>query len=195
MGSWESETYYLKQAGDFTHSPSTQQSYHIIASPNQRVLQFFLRKGLCITGVAKDLTTSKVSEHMLYRQLVDNAGLDLPNMSIIPFNEGRYAEGVRRLILSQMSDDFRGVDDDWVDAPFAGYRRKGLGDMNAKFKVVFTAERSGEVVGIADTNGQPIKLIPLVASSGTVFEALVINLQGLLECYGHKLYVHLTPEP
>ena len=39
--------------------------------------------------------------------------------------------------------------------------------------------------------------MPLVASSEAAFEALVIDLQGLLFMadYGHKLYVHLVPEP
>lgn len=36
--------------------------------------------------------------------------------------------------------------------------------------------------------------MPLVASNETAFEALIIDLQGLLVDYGHKLYVHLVPE-
>ncbi len=135
---------------------------------------------------------------MLYKQLVDEAGFDSPNVSVIPFDEEKHAEGARKLILSQMSDVFRGVDNDWVDALFAGYKRKELGDVNAKYKIIFTAECGGQVVGIAGATpkkGQPIKLMPLVASSEAAFEALVIDLQGLLADSGHKLYVHLVPEP
>ena len=37
--------------------------------------------------------------------------------------------------------------------------------------------------------------MPLVAKSEAVFEALVANLPQLLAGYGHKLYVHMVPEP
>ena len=188
----------LKHAEDFARGLGARQLYCTVASPNQKALQFFLRKGFRITGTAKDHYKHGVDEHMLYKQLVDEAGFDSPNVSVIPFDEEKHANGARDLILSQMSDVFRGVDDDWVDALFAGYKRKELGDVNAKFKIIFTAECGGEVVGIAGATpkkGQPIKLMPLVASSEAAFEALVIDLQGLLLDYGHKLYVHLVPEP
>lgn len=51
------------------------------------------------------------------------------------------------------------------------------------------------VAGATPKKGEPIKLMPLVASSEAAFEALVIDLQGLLMDYGHKLYVHLVPQP
>lgn len=188
----------LKHAEDFARNLGARQLYCTVASPNQKALQFFLRKGFRITGTAKDHYKHGVDEHMLYKQLVNEAGFDSPNVSVIPFDEEKHAEGARKLILSQMSDVFRGVDDDWVDALFAGYKRKELGDVNAKYKIIFTAECGGEVVGIAGATpkkGQPIKLMPLVAKSEAAFEALVIDLQGLLVDYGHKLYVHLVPEP
>ena len=188
----------LKHAEDFARGLGARQLYCTVASPNQKALQFFLRKGFHITGTAKDHYKQGVDEHMLYKQLVDEAGFDSPNVSVIAFDEEKHAEGARKLILSQMSDVFRGVDDDWVDALFAGYKRKELGDVNAKYKIIFTAECGGQVVGIAGATpkkGQPIKLMPLVASSEAAFEALVIDLQGLLADYGHKLYVHLVPEP
>lgn len=188
----------LKHAEDLARSLGARQLYCTVASLNQKALQFFLRKGFRITGTAKEHYKHGVDEHMLYKQLVDETGFDSPNVSVVPFDEEKHADGARDLILSQMSDVFCGVDDDWVDALFAGYKRKELGDVNAKFKVIFTAECGGKVVGIAGATpkkGRPIKLMPLVASSEAAFEALVIDLQGLLEDYGHKLYVHLVPEP
>lgn len=188
----------LEHAKDFARDLGARQLYCTVASPNKKALQFFLRKGFHITGTAKDHYKQGVDEHMLYKQLVDEAGFESPNVSVIPFDEEKHAEGARKLILSQMSDVFRGVDDDWVDALFAGYKRKEFGDVNAKYKIIFTAECGGQVVGIAGATpkkGQPIKLMPLVASSEAAFEALVIDLQGLLADYGHKLYVHLVPEP
>lgn len=188
----------LKHAEDFARNLGARQLYCTVASPNQKALQFFLRKGFRITGTAKDHYKHGIDEHMLYKQLVDEVGFDSPNVSVVPFEEEKHADAARDLILSQMSNVFRGVDDGWVDALFAGYKRKELGDVNVKFKIIFVAECDGQVVGIVGATpkkGQPIKLMPLVASSETAFEALVIDLQGLLEDYGHKLYVHLVPEP
>lgn len=188
----------LKYAEDFARNLGARQLYCTVASPNQKALQFFLQKGFRITGTAKDHYKYGIDEHMLYKQLVDEAGFDSPNVSVVPFEEEKHADAARDLILSQMSGAFNGVDNDWVDALFAGYRRRELGDVNAKFKIIFVAECDSKVVGVAGATpkkGRPIKLMPLVASSEEAFEALVIDLQGLLEDYGHKLYVHLVPEP
>lgn len=187
----------LKHAEDFARSLGSRQVYCTVAAPNKKALGFFLKKGFRVTGTAKDHYKVGIDEHMLYKQLVDEAGFDSPNISVVPFDESQ-ADSARALILSQMSDAFNGVDNDWVDALFAGYRRRELGDVNAKFKIIFTAECDGKVVGVAGATpkkGRPIKLMPLVASSEAAFEALVVDLQGLLEDYGHKLYVHLVPEP
>ena len=188
----------LKHAEDFARNLGARQIYCTVAAPNEKALGFFLKKGFYITGTARDHYKMGIDEHMLYKQLVDEAGFDSPNISVVPFDESQHADGARALILSQMSDDFEGVDDSWVDALFAGYRRRESGDVNAKFKIIFVAECDGKVVGVAGATpkkGRPIKLMPLVASSEAAFEALVVDLQGLLEDYGHKLYVHLVPEP
>ena len=188
----------LKHAEDFARNLGARQIYCTVAAPNEKALGFFLKKGFYITGTARDHYKMGIDEHMLYKQLVDEAGFDSPNISVVPFDESQHADGARALILSQMSDDFEGVDDSWVDALFAGYRRRESGDVNNKFKIIFVAECDGKVVGVAGATpkkGRPIKLMPLVASSEAAFEALVVDLQGLLEDYGHKLYVHLVPEP
>ena len=188
----------LKHAEDFARNLGARQIYCTVAAPNKKALGFFLKKGFYITGTAHDHYKTGIDEHMLYKQLVDEAGFDSPNISVVPFDESQHTDGARALILSQMSDDFEGVDYSWVNALFAGYRRRESGDVNNKFKIIFVAECDGKVVGVAGATpkkGRPIKLMPLVASSEAAFEALVIDLQGLLEDYGHKLYVHLVPEP
>ncbi|QCT40073.1 GNAT family N-acetyltransferase [Candidatus Saccharibacteria bacterium oral taxon 955] len=188
----------LGHAEDFAQKLGARQIYCTVAAPNKKALGFFLKKGFYITGTAKNHYKIGVDEHMLYKQLVNEAGFDSPNISVVPFDDSRHANGVRSLILSEMSGDFGGVDNDWVDALFSGYRRRELGDVNAKFKIIFVAECDGKVVGVAGATpkkGQPIKLMPLVAKTEAAFESLVIDLQGLLEDYGHKLYVHLVPEP
>lgn len=188
----------LEHAENFARGIGARQLYCTVASPNKKALEFFLRKGFRVTGTAKDHYKQGVDEHMLYKDPGEEPGYESPNVSVVPFDRAKHAEGVRRLILSQMSDVFHGVDDDWVDALFAGYERRNSSDVNAKYKIIFVAESCGEVIGVAGATpkkGSPIKLMPLVASTEEAFEALVIDLQGLLMEYGHKLYTHLVPEP
>jgi ASC-1-like (ASCH) protein len=187
----------LDHAERFARDLGARQIYCTVASPNQKALGFFLKKGFRITGTAKDHYKQGIDEHMLYKQLCEDSALSAPNVSVVPFVEARHAEGVRRLILSVMPDKFVGVDDSWVDALFAGYSRRNSGDVNAKFKIIYVAESHGTITGVAGATpkkGDPIKLMPLVASDEASFEALIIDLRGLLVDYGHKLYVHLVPE-
>lgn len=187
----------LEHAEQFARNLGARQLYCTVASPNQKALRFFLRKGFRITGTAKDHYKQGVDEHMLYKQLVEDTSMDSPNISVVPFNKELHEQGVRELILNKMTGDFIGVDDDWVDALFAGYARRESSDVNAKYKIIFVAESHGTVVGVAGATpkkGDPIKLMPLLAEDESGFEALIIDLQGLLADYGQKLYVHLVPE-
>lgn len=188
----------IEYAIAFAKDHGARQLYCTVAAPNRNALNFFLKKGFRITGTAKDHYKKGIDEHMLYMQLGDEPGLDAPNVSVIPFDEKRHADGARAIILEKLQPDFLGVDDDWVDALFAGYTRRDNHDVNAKYKIIFVAECAGVVVGVAGATpkkGDPIKLMPLVATSEAAFEALIIDLQGLLRDYGHKLYVHLVPQP
>lgn len=138
------------------------------------------------------------NDDMLYKPLNQSAALDLSDISIVPFDEKKHAVAARQLILSRVGSDFNGVDDTWVDALFASYQRRESRDVNAKYKLIFIAEQDRKVVGVVvatPKKGQPIKIMPLVAKSETVFEVLVANLPQLLAGYGRKLYVHLIPEP
>ena len=124
----------LEHAENFARSIGARQLYCTVASPNQKTLKFFLRKGFRITGTAKDHYKQGIDEHMLYKEPGDEPGYESPNVSVVPFDQEKHADGVRRLVLSQMSDVFCGVDDDWVDALFAGYERRNSSDVNAKYK-------------------------------------------------------------
>ncbi len=187
----------LEYAENFARKVGARQLYCTVASPNQNALQFFLKKGFRITGTAKGHYKPDTDEHMLYKQLIEDLGLSAPNVSVIPFQPDRHATGVRRLILENLAGDFLGVDNAWVDALFKGYERRNSADINTKYKIIYVAETNGEVVGVASATpkkGDPIKLMPLVAANEAAFEALIIDLQGLLVDYGHKLYVHLVPQ-
>jgi ribosomal protein S18 acetylase RimI-like enzyme len=187
----------IEHAESFAERVGARQIYCTVAEPNRKALDFFLKKGFRITGTAANHYKQGVNEHMLYKEIGDKPGFDTPHVSVVPFDEGRHAAGVRELILKEMSANFLGVDDEWVEALFAGYRRRNSGDVNAKYKIIFVAESGGKIQGVAGATpkkGDPIKLMPLLASTEEAFEALIVDLQGLLADYGHKLYVHLVPK-
>lgn len=188
----------LRHAEDFARKHHARQLYCTVATQNQATLRFLLHKGFHLAGKAQDHYKPGVDECMLYKPLNQSAAPDLSDISIVPFDEKKHAAAARQLILSRVGSDFNGVDDTWVDALFASYQRRESRDVNAKYKLIFIAEQDRKVVGVVvatPKKGQPIKIMPLVAKSEAVFEALVANLPRLLAGYGHKLYVHLVPEP
>lgn len=188
----------LCYAEDFARKHHARQLYCTVAAQNQDTLKFLLRKGFYLAGKAQDHYKPGVDECMLYKPLSQGLTPDLSDISIVPFDKKKHAATARQLILSRVSSDFNGVDDTWVDALFASYQRRESRDVNTKYKLIFIAEQDRKVVGVVvatPKKGQPIKIMPLVAKSEAVFEALVANLPQLLAGDGHKLYIHLVPEP
>lgn len=188
----------LRYAEDFARKHHARQLYCTVAAQNQATLKFLFRKGFHLAGKAQDHYKPGIDECMLYKPLNQSAAPDLSDISIVPFDEKKHAVAARQLILSRVGSDFNGVDDTWVDALFASYQRRESRDINAKYKLIFIAEQDRKVVGVfvaTPKKGQPIKIMPLVAKSEAVFEALVANLPQLLAGYGHKLYIHMVPEP
>ena len=188
----------LRHAEDFARKHHARQLYCTVAAQNQATFKFLLRKGFHLAGRAQDHYKPGIDECMLYKPLGQSTTLDPSVISIVPFDEEKHAAVVRQLILSRVGGDFYGVDDAWVDALFASYQRRESRDVNAKYKLIFIAEQDRKVVGVVvatPKKGQPIKTMPLVAKSEAVFEALVANLPQLLAGYGHKLYIHMVPEP
>ncbi len=188
----------LCYAEDFARKHHARQLYCTAAAQNQATLKFLLRKGFHLAGKAQDHYKPGIDECMLYKPLNQGLTPDLSDISIVPFDEKMHAAATRQLILSQVGSDFIGVDDTWVDVLFTSYQRRESRDVNAKYKLIFIAEQDRKVVGVVvatPKKGQPIKIMPLVAKSEAVFEVLVANLPQLLAGYGHKLYIHLVPEP
>lgn len=188
----------LCYAEDFARKHHARQLYCTVAAQNQATLKFLLRKGFYLAGKAQDHYKPGIDECMLYKPLIQSITPNLSDISIVPFDEKKHAAAARQLILSRVGSNFIGVDDTWVDALFASCQRRESRDVNTKYKLIFIAEQDRKVVGVVvatPKKGQPIKIMPLVAKSEVVFEALVANLPQLLAGYGHKLYVHMVSEP
>lgn len=188
----------LRHAEDFARKHYARQLYCTVAAQNQATFKFLLRKGFHLAGKAQDHYKPGIDECMLYKPLSQSTTPGLSDISIVPFDEKKHTAATRRLILSQVGSSFYGVNNAWIDTLFAGYRRREGRNVDTKYKLIFIAEQDRKVVGVVGATpkkGQPIKIMPLVAKSETVFEVLVANLPQLLAGYSRKLYVHLIPEP
>jgi ASC-1-like (ASCH) protein len=57
-------------------------------------------------------------------------------------------------------------------------------------------DRKNTVLGVAGATpkkGEPIKIMPLIATTQPAFLALITDIPYLLKRYGRKLYIHITP--
>ncbi len=190
----------LRHATTYAEQKGARQLYCTVAGQNLAALQFFLANGFLIAGKADSQYKSDQLEYMLYRPLehpAEVAAVERTHITVQPF-EQQYSDATRSLILqSDLACDFDGVDSQWVDALFAGHERRASGDVNQKYKIIHIAvDRDKNVLGVAGATpkkGEPIKLMPLIASTDSAFEALVVELPYALRKYGHKLYTHLVP--
>ena len=141
---------------------------------------------------------------MLYKPLYEVStitSLEQIHVSVVPFDETHddIREQVTKLLLEKLPLSFEGISEDWVDALFTGYSRRHTADINSKYKLIFVALSSdGTVIGTAAATpkkGSPIKIMPLIATNLVALEALLIDLPHQLVPYGHKLYIHINPEP
>lgn len=137
---------------------------------------------------------------MLYKPLFHKDEIkrfDHANVTVMPYEEKYYAQVVD-ILLSKLPPDFKGINEDWVEQLFRGYRNQGTGDINLKHKLLFVAVDRQEVVqGVAAATpkkGAPIKLMPFLAVNPTGFFALVADMPHLLRRHGRKVYAHLSPD-
>lgn len=191
----------LAFAEQYVRSRGARQMYCTVAEQNRSALSFFRRKGYVTAGRSVSHYKLNVTEAMLYKLFYSEEEKeqgDRINISVVPFEE-QYRESVTKLILeSTLPRYFHGVDQRWVDALFRGYERRDTSEVNQKYKLIFIAlDRNGTVLGVAGATpkkGQPIKIMPCVASNSQAFAALITDLPQHLKTYGRKLYVHLVPD-
>ena len=192
----------LEYVENYARSHKARQIYCTVAEKNIVALQFFLRKGFIKAGSSDGHYKAGMTEIMLYKPLCEASkivSLDQHHVSVLPLDEtnAEMKELVSRLLLDKLPSSFEGIADDWVRAFFDGYDRRDSLDVNAKYKLVYVAiDSAGSVVGVAGATpkkGNPIKLMPLVATNIVAFEALLIDIPHKLMLLGHKLYIHINP--
>ena len=192
----------LEYAEAYVCDHHARQIYCTVAQRNVGAMHFFLRKGFIKAGSSDSHYKNDVTETMLYKPMHEVSklkSLDELHVSVVPFDEtnGDIVEQVSRLLLERLPDSFEGITDKWVEALFQGYGRRHAADINAKYKLIFVAiDNVGKVIGVAGATpkkGNPIKVMPFIATNQIAFEALLIDVPHQLVSYGHKLYIHINP--
>ena len=187
----------FEQTLDYARTMQARQIYCTVSLRNKTVLSFFKQKGFLPCGVARGHYRPDLDEVMLYLPPSEYAEAE-HIISVVPFSP-EDEQGVRDLVLDQLPQYFNGVDQSWVSSMFAGYERRHNRDPEEKYKLLWVAKSPDKqilgVVAATPKKGEPIKLMPLAAAHDEAFAALLTDLPGHLDEYGHKLYTHIVPTP
>jgi len=183
----------------YARSKRARQLYCTVAEENKSAAQFFIRKGFTIAGRSASHYKIGVTELMMYKILSApelEEKLDRPHISVLPCSEAHEPQ-VRDILLKTLPKHFRDIDSSWVNALFMGYNRRFLQDINEKFKLIYVAlDRQENVLGVAGATpkkGEPIKVMPFIATTLPAFLALLIDVPYMLKKFGRKAYIHLIP--
>lgn len=194
----------LQYAISYAKKNSARQLYCTVAEQNIAAFQFFTKNGFVMAGSSNSHYKKGIVEHMLYIPINSEdelLSLDRNHISVRPLSEIKIdiRSEIRELLLASLPKSFSGVDDKWIDSLFDGYDRRKYKDVNSKYKLLFAATNShGSLLGVAGATpkkGNPIKLMPFIAQDDQSFEALLTDIPFLLKEYGHKIYIHIEPNP
>lgn len=178
----------LEHAKEFARGAGAAQLYCTVSELNQKTLEFFLRKGFCVAGVARGQYKLGGREVMLHKPL-DEANVSLSRVEVAPFSDWLHGERAYELIVSQAGEAFSGIDERWVDELFAE------SDLGFSSRRLYVAMRDSElvgVVGVLPKDGSLVKLEPLVAVSDMALEALLVYSRVVMGIE-RKLYTHIVP--
>ena len=177
----------LEHAKEFARGAGVTQLYCTVSELNQKTLEFFLRKGFCVAGTAREQYKRGAQEAILYRPLgVRTSSYEI---NVTPFNDWLHGEDTYELIISQAGEAFSGIDERWVDELFA---ESGLGFSSRRLYVAMRASELVGVVGVLPKDGSLVKLEPLVAVSDMALEALLVYSRAVMGIE-RKLYTHIVP--
>lgn len=178
------------------------QIYCTVAENNDNAQRFFEKMGFIKAGSSASHYKSGITENMFYKLLDEDIiadAIDRENVSVIELDEAErnMREKIKHMLLQELPKSFDGIDEKWIQSLFDGYDRRDLKDINAKYKLIYVAlDKNSNLVGIAGATpkkGTPIKIMPLIATRRTAFNALLTDLPFQLSQYGHKVYTHLNP--
>lgn len=189
----------LRHAEEYAKGNGGRQIYCTVAEQNAPALGFFRKNNYTVAGYSDSHYKNGITELMLYKLFVGpdfQERFDRPHISVLP-PEPSHEPRIRELLLEHLPKCFTGIDSSWVDALFNGYRRSKSKNVNEKYKVIFVAtDRANDVLGIVGATpkkGEPIKLMPFIATNLPAFTALLSDVPFFLKPHGRKLYVHITP--
>lgn len=180
----------LEYAEEFARGLGASRVYCTVAKPNQRALIFFLRKGFCVAGTAREQYKLGIEEVMLHKPLGE-AKVSLSRVEVVPFGDWPHSDRVFELIASQMGEAFSGVDWRWIDELISE------SDLGLQSRCLFVAVSGSDVVGVVGVlpkDGLLTKIEPLVATYYESLEAILTYLQVGLMGVERKLYTHITPK-
>lgn len=178
----------LEHAKEFARGAGAAQLYCTVSELNQKTLEFFLRKGFCVAGMAREQYKRGVQEIIICKPLVKTSSCEI---NVAPFSDWLHGERTYELIVSQAGEAFSGIDERWVDELFAE------SDLGFRSRRLYVAVRTSEIVGVVGVlpkDGSLVKLEPLVAVSDMALEALLVYLRAGLMGIGRKLYTHIVPK-
>ena len=177
----------LERAKEFARGAGVTQLYCTVSELNQKTLEFFLRKGFCVAGTAREQYKRGVQEVILYEPLgVRTSSYEI---NVVLFNDWLHSECTYELIISQAGEAFSGIDERWVDELFA---ESDLGFRSRRLYVAIRASEVVGVVGVLPKDGSLVKLEPLVAMSDMALEALLVYSRVVMGIE-RKLYTHIVP--
>lgn len=188
----------LLHAEEYARNRSARTIYCTVAEQNTLAFNFFLRNGYVRAGRSPSHYKDGITETMMYKSINDEVAdvFDRDHISVLPM-ENEQRSDVRKMLLDILPKDFMEIDESWVSNLFDGYDRRNSRDINLKYKLIFTAlDRTNKVRGVAGATpkkGEPIKLMPLVASDDPAFFALLSDVPQRLADYGRKVYAHIVP--
>ena len=184
QGEYGLGTMLLEFAENYARDNNARQMYCTVAEQNNSALQFFIRKRYLVAGRSDSHYKPNITEVMLYKIFITpdfEEKFDRPNISVLPCEEFHEPQ-VRQLLLNILPKHFKGIDSNWVDALFGGYKRRNSRDVNMKYKLIYVAiNRKKRVLGVAGATpkkGKPIKIMPLVTTTLPAFVALITSKSG-----------------
>lgn len=191
--------FLLAFAENYARKNSARQIYCTVAEQNNNALQFFKRNGYVMAGHSESHYKAGITEIMLYKLFTSpeyEELFDRPHISVLQM-EPQYENQVRQILFSTLPQFFYGINEEWMNALFTGFSRRDSNDINLKYKLIFIAlDRKDNVLGVAGATpkkGEPIKIMPFIATDIPSFVALLSDVPYELKRYGHKIYMHIDP--